>query len=165
MINSRGGLTAETMADVFGPEIRSRVMRSIRSRGNRSTEIWLASLLRSSGIRGWRRHRRVAGSIPDFVFSHRRLAIFVDGCFWHGCPLHSHASSSNTGYWIPKLAGNRARDRAATARLRRAGWRVIRLWEHDLGEGRRSIRRIKAALAASVRDMFRFSLPKIVLGR
>jgi len=153
------------MADVFSTEVRSRVMKSIRSRGNRSTETRLASMMRSAGIRGWRRHRRVAGSVPDFAFPHLRLVIFVDGCFWHGCPLHSHAPSSNTGYWIPKLAGNRARDRDATSRLRRAGWRVIRLWEHDLGEGRRPIRRIKAALAACARDRFRFSLPKIILGR
>ena len=141
------------------------MMRSIRSRGNRSTEVRLVSMMRSAGIRGWRRHRRVAGSVPDFVFLRRRLVIFVDGCFWHGCPLHPHVPSSNTGYWIPKLAGNRARDRAATARLRRAGWRVLRLWEHDLGEGRRPIRRIRAALVACTRDRLRFSLPMITLDR
>lgn len=68
---------------------------------------------------------------PDVVFTLRRIAVFVDGCFWHSCPEHGRAPSSNTGYWSPKLARNRERDRENSALLRAAGWTVIRLWEHE----------------------------------
>jgi len=134
------------MADTVSPAVRSRIMGSIRSRGNRTTEIRLARLLGAAGILGWRRHARIAGCFPDFAFPLHRLAVFVDGCFWHGCPAHFKPPSSNRGYWGPKMAGNRERDRAAPARLSRAGWRAIRIWEHELDDPRRAIGRILSAL-------------------
>jgi DNA mismatch endonuclease (patch repair protein) len=117
------------MADVFSKAKRSLVMSAIRSQGNRDTEVKLASIFKMSGIIGWRRNIPLPGK-PDFVFQRERLAIFVDGCFWHGCPLHGRNPDSNRAYWLPKLARNRARDLAVTRELRRRGWRVLRLWEH-----------------------------------
>jgi DNA mismatch endonuclease (patch repair protein) len=69
---------------------------------------------------------------PDFVFRQVRLAFFVDGCFWHGCPKHETKPKNNRAFWQRKLSGNKARDRLVNQTLRRAGWRVIRIWECSL---------------------------------
>jgi DNA mismatch endonuclease, patch repair protein len=68
---------------------------------------------------------------PDIVFSRLRIAVFVDGCFWHGCPEHGAPPKSNTSYWIPKIAATRDRDRRADRLLAEEGWRVVRIWEHE----------------------------------
>src|SRR6266704_3667265 len=96
------------MADVFSKKKRSQVMAAIRSRGNIDTELKLASIFRAHRIKGWRRHQRLPGS-PDFVFRRERVAVFVDGCFWHGCPKHGRTPDSNRGYWLPKLKRNKQR--------------------------------------------------------
>jgi DNA mismatch endonuclease (patch repair protein) len=69
---------------------------------------------------------------PDFVFRERRVAVFVDGCFWHACPRHGTKPKGNAAFWRAKFRGNIARDRRDTRNLRRSGWRVVRLWEHEL---------------------------------
>jgi DNA mismatch endonuclease (patch repair protein) len=69
---------------------------------------------------------------PDYVFRKARLALFVDGCFWHGCPRHATRPANNRTFWKKKLAGNKTRDQVVNRALRRAGWRVIRIWEHEL---------------------------------
>ena len=69
---------------------------------------------------------------PDFVFRKQRTAIFVDGCFWHGCPKHATKPANNRAFWKKKLAGNKTRDRVVNRTLRRSGWRVVRIWEHQL---------------------------------
>jgi DNA mismatch endonuclease (patch repair protein) len=85
---------------------------------------------------------------PDFVFSKARTVVFVDGCFWHGCPKHATKPKQNASFWRKKLAGNRARDRRVNRTLRRAGWRVVRIWECALaGNPEACINRIRAALA------------------
>ena len=119
------------MADVFTKAKRSAVMSRIRGRGNKDTELALIELLRQNGITGWRRNQKVFGK-PDFLFRRNRLAIFVDGCFWHGCPKHCKMPNGNRAFWKKKLAGNRARDRRVNRELRKLGWRVVRIWEHDL---------------------------------
>ena|SRR5215831_20956309 len=106
-------------------------MASIRSRGNLTTEIGLARLLRSTHIKGWRRHQPLAGK-PDFIFEQKRLAVFVDGCFWHGCPKCYRMPEDNRAYWSQKVTKNRDRDKRNTQELRADGWRVIRIWEHAL---------------------------------
>jgi DNA mismatch endonuclease Vsr len=68
---------------------------------------------------------------PDIVFTRARLAVFIDGCFWHACPIHGNQPRTNIDYWGPKLAGNVARDRAVDAALVAAGWQVLRVWEHE----------------------------------
>jgi len=119
------------MPDVFTKAKRSQVMSRIRGRGNKETELALAKLLRVARITGWRRHAALLGR-PDFTFRKERLVIFVDGCFWHCCPKHSNIPANNREFWERKLAANKIRDRVVTRILRQRGWRVLRIWEHDL---------------------------------
>ena len=119
------------MADVFTPKKRSEVMSRIRGRDNEATELALIRVFRTHGLTGWRRRRPVFGR-PDFIFPGVRVAIFVDGCFWHACPHHSRVPVGNRGFWKRKLQANQARDELVNRTLRRGGWRVIRIWEHEL---------------------------------
>jgi DNA mismatch endonuclease (patch repair protein) len=121
------------MADVFSKKKRYELMSCIRGRNNKGTELVLASLLRKNRITGWRRHCRLPGT-PDFALQAHKVAIFVDGCFWHGCRRcgKSITPSTNRGYWLAKIKSNRNRDRRADRNLRHDGWRVVRIWEHDL---------------------------------
>jgi DNA mismatch endonuclease (patch repair protein) len=135
------------VADVFSKKKRSKVMAAIRSKGNKATELKLASILRAYRITGWRRHLQILGS-PDFAFRKSKLAIFVDGCFWHYCPLHGHMPRGKRAFWRKKLERNQARDRRITTELRRTGWNVIRLWEHQLGNGERVASRLLRKLAS-----------------
>jgi DNA mismatch endonuclease, patch repair protein len=136
------------MPDVFTKAKRSEVMSRIRGHGNKETELALMKLLRSYHINGWRRSQPVFGK-PDFVFREARVAVFVDGCFWHGCPAHSSTPAHNRQFWTKKLASNKARDRLVTRTLRRAGWQVVRIWEHDLTKRASAcVTKIKAALKA-----------------
>lgn len=121
------------MPDVFTKAKRSEVMSRIRGRGNKATELALMKILRRHHITGWRRDQKVFGR-PDFVFWRVRLALFVDGCFWHGCRKHCNTPASNRAFWKKKLAANKARDCRVNQTLRKAGWRVVRIWEHDLAK-------------------------------
>src|SRR5262249_34229564 len=98
------------MPDIMSKRQRSLCMASIRSTANRSTEVRLAQILRNAKIHGWRRRIKLPGQ-PDFVFLHSKVAIFVDGCFWHGCPSHAQIPRQNAAYWRPKLERNQGRDR------------------------------------------------------
>ena len=112
--------------------IRSRNMQAIKATNNASTERRIRAYLSRHGVSGWRiRPPGLPGS-PDFIFPAKRIAIFVDGCFWHGCPKCGHIPKSNVKYWEPKLKRNKARDRAANSQLRSVGFKVIRLWECDI---------------------------------
>lgn len=121
------------MSDIFTAEKRSAVMSRIRGSGNRDTELRMIQLFKAAGIRGWRRSQRLFGK-PDFVFPRERLALFVDGCFWHGCPKPKHAPmpKNRAEWWAAKLARNKDRDLLVTRTLRKQGWKVIRVWECDL---------------------------------
>ncbi len=119
------------MADVFTQSKRSQVMSRIRSHGNKNTELALAKLFRANDITGWRRHQPVFGK-PDFVFPKLRLAVFVDGCFWHSCPQHATKPKNNASFWRKKLTANQLRDKLVTRTLRSTGWSVLRIWEHEL---------------------------------
>jgi DNA mismatch endonuclease (patch repair protein) len=119
------------MPDVFTPQKRSQVMARIRGKGNKETELALAILLRRNRVVGWRRHVPITGR-PDFVFRKQKVAVFVDGCFWHCCPKHSNMPANNRLFWERKLGANKRRDRHVTATLKAAGWTVIRIWEHDI---------------------------------
>lgn len=135
------------MTDVFTKEKRSEVMSRIRGKGNKDTEVALAKLFRANSISGWRRHYAINGK-PDFAFPKYKLAVFVDGCFWHGCPKHGAQPKGNKEFWSLKLATNKARDRRVDRQLRLKGWRVMRIWEHDLIKSRqhRALGRIARAL-------------------
>ena len=119
------------MADVLSKDRRSYCMSRIRGAGNKETELRMMELLRANHITGWRRRWPLLGR-PDFVFLASRVALFVDGCFWHGCPKHYIKPKNNRAFWKRKLDANRARDRQVNRELRRKGWRVVRIWEHDL---------------------------------
>jgi DNA mismatch endonuclease (patch repair protein) len=135
------------MADVWTKKKRSQVMSLVRSRGNKGTELVLIGLLRQNKINGWRRNVSLPGK-PDFTFREHRLTVFVDGCFWHSCPKHGRRPKSNRPFWRLKFYKNKRRDKFVTQTLRGLGWRVLRIWEHELARKRRMqlIRRIKRAL-------------------
>lgn len=108
-------------------------MRAVESTGNRTTELALRMALVRAGLVGWRVRPGELPGHPDFTFVREKLAVFVDGCFWHGCRMcHARAVRSNAHYWRAKLELNQERDRLIPARLRRMGWRVVRIWEHSL---------------------------------
>lgn len=104
-------------------------MRRIRSRDT-SPELALRRALHASGLR-YSLRRKLPGS-PDVVFVRARVAVFVDGCFWHGCPAHCRRPAGNRAYWEAKIERNMARDERVTRELRAAGWRTVRLWEHQV---------------------------------
>lgn len=110
---------------------RSELMSRIRSSGNKSTEGALARLFRRRGVTGWRRQQRVLGVSVDFVFRKSKIAIFVDGCFWHACPDHARLERLSP-YWLRKVKGNWDRDVRQTDLLTRGGWTVKRVREHSL---------------------------------
>lgn len=119
------------MPDPFSKTERSAIMAAVRGTGNQSTELRMVRLFRHLGMTGWRRGYPVMGR-PDFVFPHRRIVVFVDGCFWHGCPVHCRRPSSNQTYWNAKIARNRKRDQTVRRRLKGRGWSVLNVWEHEL---------------------------------
>ncbi len=137
-------------------------MARIRGSGNLSTEVTLARAFRASKIKGWRRHVRISLAVaqsngrrtrlvrPDFTFTTERVVVFVDGCFWHQCPRHSKIPSHNRIFWEEKLLANVRRDREVRRALKDSGWRVVRIWEHELensdlsGITRRVIRELRA---------------------
>ncbi len=145
------------MPDSFTTAVRSRVMASVRSQGNHSTEGVLATAMRRQRLTGWRRHSIVSALTvdgerirvrPDFVFRACRVAVFVDGCFWHVCPKHFAIPKTRRTFWRRKLLGNRSRDFVVTRTLRDAGWTVIRFWEHETKANiTNCVKRIRRAVA------------------
>lgn len=124
-------MSSSTMPDMFTTAERSRIMAAVKSKGNKLTEARLVALFRRHHITGWRRHLPLTGN-PDFTFRDERVAIFVDGCFWHGCAKHFRMPNSNRQYWEKKISRNMIRDRMTTKQLRGRGWKVMRVWEHEL---------------------------------
>jgi DNA mismatch endonuclease (patch repair protein) len=141
------GQAVGMMSDVFTSQKRSEVMSRIRGTGNKATELKLAAMFRAYGFKGWRRHQPLFGK-PDFVFSKCKVVVFVDGCFWHGCPKHGAKPRTNSEFWMRKLLANRTRDTIVTRTLRKQGWRVLRIWEHNLTKKREHVlvRRLRRIL-------------------
>ncbi|HZW61210.1 MAG TPA: very short patch repair endonuclease [Candidatus Babeliales bacterium] len=110
---------------------RSYIMSRVKSRGNKSTELVLIRILRKYKITGWRRHISLKGR-PDFCFVKEKLAVFVDGCFWHGCIKCYRAPKMNADYWQQKIKYNLRRDISNARFLRHLGWSVLRFREHIL---------------------------------
>jgi DNA mismatch endonuclease (patch repair protein) len=107
-------------------------MGAIRSRENRTTEIRFRAILIRAGIRGWSLHPKGLKGKPDFFFPASRVAVFIDGCFWHGCPQCGHIPGVNRPFWKAKLDRNRERDKAVDEFLQQSGIRPVRIWEHEL---------------------------------
>jgi DNA mismatch endonuclease, patch repair protein len=131
------------------PAPHSGRMKAIREKGNKSTEKRLRALLVRAGLRGWVMHPKGLAGKPDFLFRDANLIVFVDGCYWHGCPRCSHAPGVNKKYWSAKIEGNRRRDARNTRALKAAGYRVLRVWEHELlpATAGRVVGRIRTARA------------------
>lgn len=113
------------------PQQRSFTMSRIRSRGNASTEQKMIQIFRLYRITGWRRNYPLPGK-PDFVFRTWRLAVFIDGCFWHGCAKCHLEPKSNQEYWYEKIHHNKLRDKVVNKALKMRGWQVVRFWEHAM---------------------------------
>jgi DNA mismatch endonuclease (patch repair protein) len=138
------------MTDNLTPEQRSRAMSRIRRRDTQP-ELILRRALREAGLRGYRLDVRQLPGRPDVAWIGRRLAVFVDGAFFHGHPS-AYTYGKSGDYWDAKIARNVARDRAADAALTEMGWEVIRLWDFEVREQLDScVARIKAAHAAATR--------------
>lgn len=119
------------MADIFDKQKRSHIMRRVKSHGNKSTEIKLISVFKDNNISGWKRNYAVKGH-PDFVFLKKKIAVFVDGCFWHGHDCRNTKPSDNKDYWDKKRERNIRHDKEVTASFEARGWTVIRIWECEL---------------------------------
>lgn len=128
----------------------SRNLSAVRGRNNRTTELCLRLALVRARIRGWKLHIRALPGNPDFVFLRRRIVVFVDGCFWHGCPECGHIPKTNTSFWRAKIHRNIQRDRKNNAKLRKCNFHVARIWEHELKNNLgKCVARISAMLARS----------------
>jgi DNA mismatch endonuclease, patch repair protein len=130
------------MVDRVSKEKRSKIMSAIRSK-NTFPEITLRKAL---WARGFRFRVQYCKEKIDIAFPSKKLAVFVDGCFWHGCPIHSHMPKSNKSYWIPKLQKNIERAKAKDERLRNQGWTVLHFWEHELETTDAALERIQLEL-------------------
>jgi len=118
--------------DKVSKETRSRIMAQVRSQDNRSTERRLRSSLAGAGISGYKMHEKNLPGKPDFVFHDKKVAIFVDGCFWHGCPTCYRRPHSSQEYWDAKVRRNAERDHKNCQSLKDMGWLPVRIWEHSL---------------------------------
>jgi DNA mismatch endonuclease (patch repair protein) len=119
------------MTDVFDKAKRSEIMKHVRSSGNKSTELKLIQIFKERNITGWRRNYAVKGH-PDFVFMKGKVAVFVDGCFWHGHDCRNLTPSQNYEYWKHKIDRNKVHDREVTKLFEDRGWTVVRIWECEL---------------------------------
>lgn len=146
------------MTDTVDVKKRSWIMSQVRSQRNKSTELKFIEILKSQGITGWRRNYPLSGK-PDFVFPKNRVAVFIDGCFWHGCAKHCRMPSSNMDYWQAKINRNVQRDRKINKELRSREWKVLRFWEHDLK--RRQINRAKFRRLSALVNQNRVASPVI----
>jgi DNA mismatch endonuclease (patch repair protein) len=139
------------MTDVFSPKKRSEIMAANKGRGNKATEIQMRELLTDAGIEGWESNPPDVSGKPDFIFRQEKIALFVDGCFWHGCDTCRNIPANNHEFWLRKINRTKARDKEVTKLLKTDGWKVIRIWEHELkkkNNPKLTIRRIRRILRA-----------------
>ena len=131
--------------DNLSKEKRSKIMASIHSKDTRPELILRKALL----AKGLNFEVNYCTYKIDIAFPDQKIAVFVDGCFWHGCPLHSHKISTNEAYWQPKLERNKERDKIKTAKLKAEGWVVMRFWEHELTDVDSVVTQIQKTLEAA----------------
>ena len=130
------------MSDIFSKEKRSAVMRAVKSRNTKTTELKMIEIFRKSHITGWRRTYPLVGK-PDFVFPKKRIAVFIDGCFWHGHDCRNVTPSAHAEFWNKKRSYNKQHDALVTDALTKKGWTVIRIWECELKKKNESLLNIK----------------------
>lgn len=137
------------MPDNLKPEHRRKAMRAVKSKAT-SLERRLFSMLARMGLRGWRQNDEDVVGHPDVVFEKQRVVLFVDGCFWHGCPsCRRKLPLTNREYWERKINRNVSLARSYNRRLRADGWTVVRIWEHDLSRSQMR-ERIRTKIRESV---------------
>ena len=134
--------------DKFSKKTRSKIMSAIHSK-HTVPEVKLRKALRKRGLK-YRLH--YGKEKIDVAFPGKKIAIFVDGCFWHQCPIHSHKPKSNQKYWLPKLKRNKVRAEEKDRRLKNKGWKTVHIWEHELAPNRlqKAIGKIKKEFAVLV---------------
>jgi len=127
---------------------RSERMSRVRGSGNKSTELAVEAVLVEDGLAGWVKHAKDVRGRPDFYFPAERVALFVDGCFWHACPRCNRSTpSTRREFWSAKIEETRRRDNRIRRQLRRDGISVIRVWEHEVSD-KRWLGRVERAVAA-----------------
>lgn len=137
------------MTDTRTPEQRKRIMASVKRRDT-APELELRRALYANGLRGWRCDYRKAPGRPDIAWPRRKVAIFVDGAFWHGHPSR-HKPGRSGRYWDEKIAGNVARDNRVTQALEEAGWVVLRIWDFEIRKDLESVvKKIETILRSQV---------------
>ncbi|MDR0919404.1 MAG: very short patch repair endonuclease [Oscillospiraceae bacterium] len=119
------------MTDIFTKDKRCEIMRKIKSFNNKSTELKLIEIFKGNNVKGWRRGYKIEGK-PDFVFKRNKIAVFVDGCFWHGHNCRNTNPKDNSQYWTTKITRNQKGDLEVSENLKKKKWQVVRIWECDL---------------------------------
>ena len=133
------------MSDVFSKEKRSQVMKAVKSKNTKTTEVKMLQIFKELGIKGWRRTYPLIGK-PDFVFPKKRIAVFVDGCFWHGHDCRNVTPSANADFWNAKRLYNKEHDRLVVETLQQKNRTVIRIWECELKKKNSEVLREKISL-------------------
>lgn len=137
------------MADHVQPDKRSDIMRRVKC-SNTSCEVLFRKALRAHGLLGYRVNYRAVTGSPDVVFTKHKVAIFIDGCFWHGCPRCCRIPDANKEYWLGKIARNIERDSVVTSTLKEQGWKVVRFWEHEVTQSADACaRRVRMVMSES----------------
>lgn len=120
------------MADTVSKKKRSEIMRSVKSKDTK-LEIAFRKILSAKGLKYIKNSGKYFGK-PDIIFKKRKVAIFIDSCFWHGCKKHCRIPSTKKQYWIPKIKRNIERDREVTKYYKKHQWKVFRIWEHVIND-------------------------------
>ena len=120
------------MSDNLTPDDRRKTMQAVKSKGTKlEKRLW--AMLAGMRLRGWNKNPKTVIGTPDVAFIDQRIAIFVDGCFWHGCPhCQRPLPKTNHEYWVKKINRNVELAQIYDERLRKDGWRVVRIWEHEM---------------------------------
>lgn len=157
--NARRRVLVLFLMDDRTQEQRSKTMAAVKSQNTRFERTFLSELPPQI-LRGIEQHPGDVPGKPDLAHRRRKVAIFLDSCFWHGCHKHLRMPSSNRTYWTRKIAGNRARDLRVSKELRESGWLVMRVWEHSLKTSRsKKWWRTRIVNQLSLRAPFRVSVP------
>lgn len=134
------------MTDIFSKRKRSEIMSRVKSKGS-LMEMSLMGELTKARLR-YSKHVSGLPGTPDIVFRNKKLVVFLDSCFWHGCRWHGTMPSSNRAFWSEKLSANKRRDKIANREYAKMGWRVLRFWEHQIKKDRlKIVAQIKEALS------------------
>lgn len=138
------------MSDNLKPDDRKRTMQAVKGKGTK-LEKKLFATLAGMGFRGWRKNVRSVIGKPDVAFLDKKIAIFVDGCFWHGCPYcHRKLPETNKEYWVRKIKRNVELSEIYNEQLRLDGWIVVRIWEHEITDAKKLKLRLEELKSGTV---------------